>query len=59
MMQRLNIQLFKIGILEIKKEKGVFIILLQKEGYVMKGQKYLGLKLKLVLLLPGNIHLVF
>ena len=34
-MQRLNIQLFKTGILEIKKVKVEFIILLPKEEFVL------------------------
>jgi Fe-S cluster assembly protein SufB len=43
-MLKLNIQPYKTGILEIRKEKEAFIILLRKEGCARKALKYPGPK---------------
>ena len=59
-MQILNIQQYKIGIVEMKKVREEFIILLQNVVYVLEKMLiYLGHKLKLVLPLHGNIQVVF
>ena len=59
-MQILNTQPFKIGIQETKKEKEVYIILLQNVVYVQEIiPKFLGHKLKLVQILHGNTRVAY
>ena len=59
-MLTLNIQLFKIGMQAIKMEMAAFIILLQKEVYVVaKIQKFHGHKWRPVQQLHGNTQVVF